>query len=783
MAAASSADTLHNVVSGSWEVIVEATGRLRSSEYRVGDFAKKGLGAAKNYFHNKLKSDAPAEVFCNLGDVTIEAQVGEVRKKTEIFKYKGEAEVEVGKRFLVPRPQPGSGMVVRVWRVHVGVQPKALVGEATVQWEQVEEAGGENIELNLTRGDKTDLGFIRLSVQNSDAQAAPVFMDDVSEKEHSVNPLRKMVHGFRNKMVNQFEADLGISARRPLLHRDSSLASIGRVVVAIEGVSGLAGRVNKPVFIISLDGQEYRATRLAHMSSDELTYRFDLGQIDESVLILCYDDLATDRSKALGRIVVPLTDMHWEAGTVPGCGSMRDSLKTSLTRRYTFQFMPVHYGSVVSRKKVVDQMHYRAVIPGVPNSGLPREKAFGAVTLRIEMELDSPPKKSSVMKLYFSSLSANLREAVGSGTSPDVGSHVLRTKDAVAEPAEPEREREPSTLEILRSLDADQLLRNKKRLESFAEQPPTGLVRSLRENGRVFGGAMAALWLGFCVSPLFPPPLWSLPLYTWALTILNGYLSARQRAADWEDPNRAQIKVWEDEREKVCDTVKDTLEKLKGAISSVQDLTGNFAMVLERFGNMFSFADGPATVVCSAYLLFVMLATSAVLFVQSCLDPSGCWTIGLGGGFLLLGISWLFPKQRAGVAVKKDRKSKSAKSGVKGAPKLIKSLESLNKIFSIVPDRVELYHRYIVSRIQRVAEPSAATPSSAFSVSPKSVVSLASDNALGSSNLLEQFSSSVITNTSASTSSMTPRLPEHISPKNQPTEPNVPTSNAVIVSE
>jgi len=452
---------------------------------------------------------------------------------------------------------------------------------------------------------------------------------------------------------------------------------VGECEVAIEGIKELTVRAQRPYFLLRLDGTEFlvEPDKLAHGSEAELTHRFPVSKLQCSLCIYCYDDLGRDRCAPLGRILLPLADLFWGAGEAPSVAHLRAVFggEGVASRRYTAHFMPVSsLGDGRREAGFVDRFQparLKNFGTCVAASGMYKKQAFGSVSLRLQVTLSAacnPP-----MRCYFAAVQGRARSLL-SGEQESEQPAVAPTSDIMG---------------LLQSTLVTQTARNFERLGNLFKAPSGGLLRWLREKPW-HGYAAGTAWALFCAAGLFPPPFWAWPLYLWALLALNGALVAQQRARDWSEPGELAYPVWNEELvpKQLC--IGDLVANFTSGVGKMERNTRILLGTLERFFNLFNFADGTATLLGMAAAGLAALALSALLLCLALVDTGGTWSSALGGLILCVALSTKGQGQGGTTAPSPPTRDP------------IGNLEKLNRVLECVPDQAELEHRYIATKVQ-----------------------------------------------------------------------------------
>jgi len=277
----------------------------------------------------------------------------------------------------------------------------------------------------------------------------------------------------------------------------------------------------------------------------------------------------------------------------------------------------------------------------------------------------------------------------------------------------------------LAKVDLKQIHHNLARVNWIVKAECGGIVRWLREQKlRAHGSAL--LWLVLCLTGVLPPPKWMLPLVGWVVLLVHGYLTSVQRVRDWDagaaeaasvtadaphyfgrttsssspssragsiakrklsnspaQDSRIPFLTWQEELAK--DGFSTKVAKMKKDLEDLERNTSTFASFLEKLSNAFTFADGPATLVCFAFALVPVVLGSSLLFLVGRLDSENRWAWGATGALAILAISKP-PRQRMQVGVaQKDP---------------MRRVRYLNEAMCFVPDHEQDAHRYISTRVQ-----------------------------------------------------------------------------------
>lgn len=723
-------------MSRSWEVCVVSVESLKNAEYRFGDYAERtgraifgkfeackqvtvaksqeflavsstnsprpvtsastissfsgGDSFAEEDSVNQTMSfdagDKPTESCKRLGQVSIEFQVGDMKKRLpKTIKVVGEvSEVAVGLSTRVPEPRAGETMVVRLLRSGQ-VQDDALIGEC-----EISQASGTPMRypINRKRGKGNVKGYVTLTVTAVDGECKPVAADPASSASLDTSPIDFLIEK-RNRIVdkymqvgsgkvaNDLTAMAGVHMRQPLLERPHGAPVVGECIVVIESIKDLAPKVNRPYLMMRLDRQERRSDpeHLIGGCEADLTYRFLFSSLQQDLCIYIYDDHSRNRNVALGRVIIPLAGVPWDVGDAPTMELVRQAINPrvgSFVKRFDCQFMPMSSaGDGAGDANFVDHFQVarkRKDGRGIPGSGMYKAHTFGHLSLRVELSLDPSmrPAVRCVFKQVFSQL-GQFQEA-----------------DQEQEQAPSE----PDLMGLMQSKVVQQAVRNCERLETLLKAPSRGILRWIR--AKPWHGLAAGLsWFAFCCTGLFPPPAWALPLYIWAMLLLNGIFVAFQRERDWTKSRDDAFPVWNEEMETGTPTITELVNAFTKGVCSLEKSTKNVLGILDRLLNILSFADGITSVLFASIMGLAALLLAVMILLWRELDPTGSWFSGLTGLAVCFFIS--HPP---------DKNSKKPVKGPSQDP--MSGLSKLNKVLECVPDQPEVAHRYIAFRVQCV---------------------------------------------------------------------------------
>lgn len=635
-----------------------------------------------------------------LGDVVVEVEVGIVRKRTSTFRVMGEPEVAVHQTVIMPTPEEGQPLKLRVIRLG-RLKVETAVGEA-----RVVPALDKTLQVNLAKGG-AKAGSVVVHFSLADVTAAPVW--DGREKDAAVpHQIFKDMAELRNKVSDQvFGARKSHKSRGPsntspddilqshsrpseaLLQSEYGIAAEGdpfddcaaECEVTIESVTDMGHKVGKPLFVLRVGDREFVADRLAHKAATELTFRFPVQQLRSDLQVFCYDEYAKDRHTVLGRILIPLADLVWGPDRMPGCATLMSSRQSGYTAEkfYVARFMPAPAGGAH-----IDSM-FQAIV-NTSGKGFPRSQVFGFVGLRIKLTL-----RTSQLSYFWR------RKAL-----PDSGGDAALAEDNLEAESCADDE---SLLNVVRKVNTKRIERNVARLIKLIIPLQTGkldgIVRWMK-GSRVHGVVSAIAWFTWCISGYFPPPAWSLPLILWSVVLCNGLLIAHQRSTDWAAVDAPPYRAWGggEVKNKLPTPLKqqlmDAMNQLKSRISELEQNTDNLAGVCERFLNLFSFVDGVATSVFYAFTGVITLVLTALSYIWFTYAPNEWWLCGLVGSGMCLYLGY----GKTGQGRKIAKKEKAKKGYAKPEDAVTQVLDRAHGFLSIVPDGEYLAHHYIATKLQ-----------------------------------------------------------------------------------
>mmetsp|Transcript_59570 Transcript_59570/g.128927 ORF Transcript_59570/g.128927 Transcript_59570/m.128927 type:complete len:805 (+) Transcript_59570:55-2469(+) len=665
-------------------VYIESISSLRDGKRHFRNMMKTHGSAPKTNLPEQPVDLEAGMSSSNLGMVVIEVKVGAVKKRTTAFRISGEVTVPVKESMLMPTPYrreadpEGEELVIRILQVG-HLMPDKLVAEATLPL-QLDTAADIPV---LRKG--IEVGFVRYTL----TEVREAFMPVSHESSQSHN-LGRMAMKLRNRVVDNMLVrsgpsgqSWGISSRRPLLPVDDAEDSVAECKVIIDSVEGLAAKFGKPYFMVSVEGQSFRASRFSHATQGDLTYTFSVKSFRSSIQIYCYDDVSVERSTAVGRILLPLSDLFWDAGRAPTVGALCATLrrKSQLQRSYKAHFMPM--GKAGSAAKAQADVFQAALKVG---AGLKKANVFGLVQLRVELTL-GPSSKGQLLETARRIVSKAARRGEGPVMGPSVSG---KTEDSDAE---------PSLWSVIRNVDVNGVMANINRLETLAFTAPRGIVRWLRVSQRR-GIVCGFLWLAFCVLGFFPPPVWLCLVYFWVFLLINGLLAARQRAEDWSDVRKPVFNVWKEDNVRSVapgtgPSIKEALSAFKQVIQDLERSTRTAVSFLERVAGLLTFADGPSSLLF--YLGFGLAAvnSSIAFFLWSYIDPHGSYALGFAGLGICLLLSGALSKHH-----KAERRPMTRDDLLRPLELALWPLAKFNDLFDQSPDSAELAHRFISTRIQ-----------------------------------------------------------------------------------
>jgi len=463
---------------------------------------------------------------------------------------------------------------------------------------------------------------------------------------------------------------------RPLRMRIPGLPVIGNCDVTIQATR-LPQTVQQPFLIIGLEGQEF----LAEDVTKCLKYMFQVGAVQSTVTIYCYDAAQTHKSP-LGRVLLPLADLLWQVGEAPSVGRLRASFEKGsrhFERHYAMQFLPGNEdGDTHTNPAFVDMFE-----PHVSDAMKYDPKTYGAFgEISLTVEITFRDEVHTLLGFYLASIAAG---AKGQGM-------FYGAMDVPAMPPNVSLD-SPSSMNILESPGLRSLLNFLWRWKHYCNRPSFGFFRFLKEQGyRRFVAAVC--WLFFCLMGYFPCSLWIFPIYIWLALLGNGLLAAFQRQADWacrgEEANQL---FWsrvappgqlpEDANGKFIATFAKCIQQLQ----EVEPLVRTGVLFLERASNLLTFTDGLASVTSFIVLGGVLGSASLSLLLITYVEGIN-FLCGAYGAFLL--ITLLKPPQPE--LPWQQGPGQGAKKG--------STMRLFNQAFACVPDQAEAAHRFVASRVQ-----------------------------------------------------------------------------------
>eukprot|EP00927_Polykrikos_kofoidii_P073480 TRINITY_DN69513_c0_g1_i1.p1 TRINITY_DN69513_c0_g1~~TRINITY_DN69513_c0_g1_i1.p1 ORF type:complete len:702 (-),score=86.37 TRINITY_DN69513_c0_g1_i1:286-2391(-) len=444
---------------------------------------------------------------------------------------------------------------------------------------------------------------------------------------------------------------------KPLRKRHPNLITIGTCDLSIEAIDGLGQSLAAPHFIISLEGQEFRATLNSEMP---LLYQFEFANLQPDLQIYCYDDRL--QSGPVGRILIPLANLAWSAVESPGVANLLAVVEghpANLQRRYKCQFV-----SACERQNVFNDTTH---VDRYEMQQAKMLEPFGCVTLSIRLSFDDSARP--LAKLYGKTLLS------GVGISALVDDQALLSHSEL-----------PSRTEGTgMSVELQSLLSSLARLRLFFDRALgwSCVVKWLRaDKWRRYVAGVG--WFLFCLLGYFPPPLWQCPIYGWFAFLVSGLLAQRARRIAFDSSHAPVLAVGRTSDEKeLCEAVREMELVVRSLVSC-----------LERLRNLFTFGDGPASVIFFATVGALALLMSLSLFVATWIE-SVSFICGLYGALILIAIGKQKPSSSAASSpmLESERREGSLPE-FPLARRLGLALELC------VPDEITLVHRFIAARLQ-----------------------------------------------------------------------------------
>uniref|UniRef100_A0A7S1F8D0 Uncharacterized protein n=2 Tax=Noctiluca scintillans TaxID=2966 RepID=A0A7S1F8D0_NOCSC len=412
--------------------------------------------------------------------------------------------------------------------------------------------------------------------------------------------------------------------------------------------------------------------RFEKNASKDLLFMFPIANMSGNVCIHCYDGVSCDLA---GRILLPLSDLLWQVGTRVKCQLFRESLghPRTLRKRYTVRFMPPASPHDTSARGAD---RFSPSWTGL--RGMEKLSAFGNVVLTVEVTMN--PEIRSVASMY--------------------ASHVPAVEATETAPVDEEE----SVLGLLKSTRLWEFVDLAERVH-YQRFPLSGEVAWLQTSCWQ-APLLSIIWVVFCVSGLFPPPLWACPLYIFALVLFMGSFTARLREKKWWQKDNdclghpgsiRSFDAWSGTpppvaRESETQYLKRTLCRVKPLLAQGVGVLERLLSFVERLGNMISFVDGLASVLCyvrlgigTLFVSFLLFSLQELLSLITHFDPRLHYSSAVFGSVLLMVLS-----RPILVARVSD-----------GARWLCEaSWHMLPVSFVSVPDNVEAAHRFVASQVQ-----------------------------------------------------------------------------------
>jgi len=232
------------------------------------------------------------------------------------------------------------------------------------------------------------------------------------------------------------------------------------------------------------------------------------------------------QASALGRILIPLSDVLWATGEPPSYDHLQASFDQGLApfrREYTLRFLPeLKKDCWNSELALADCFDHRWSQCAEPEGW----GAFGCARIKLEVTLKKEVR--SLIGLYFASMVVNAE-----GTHQLTQPRCVRSSGSERPaPPLPEALADSSAESVLRNADLRNVFSYLARLSHSTSKQGLGFIAWLRED-TLHGYVAAVVWLVFCAGGFFPCSLWLVPIYGWLLLLGNGLLAARQRKNAW----------------------------------------------------------------------------------------------------------------------------------------------------------------------------------------------------------------------------------------------------------
>mmetsp|Transcript_56858 Transcript_56858/g.184202 ORF Transcript_56858/g.184202 Transcript_56858/m.184202 type:complete len:851 (+) Transcript_56858:48-2600(+) len=467
---------------------------------------------------------------------------------------------------------------------------------------------------------------------------------------------------------------------RQLRMRPPHLPSIGTCDIVISNIEGLSS-LQRPYFIVGLEGQEFRAEDVLHPRGDGLRYQFAVGSVLSNLQIHVFQDTPGPHFAA-GRILLPLADVLWSVVEPPTVGRLKSSVESRdvpYSRRYVGAkfLLPSATGEGSTDFSFSESF-------GTESLHSPPKAHLGSVVIQIEVTLRK--EVQPLLALYATSMLASAQRVHQQFGQPETS--------PTASPLSGAGDAFPSA-DLSRAQQALQRARHR------SEASSNGIGRLLQEQ-QLNGYIAAGIWFTFCGAGFFPCSLWALPFYTWIALLGNGLLAASQRSKDWRrrESGLAQFADDVDGRSSngghgrspvnagVASPVSSKHERVEAELRKFLGEAERFfaaaAGFAEKLRNLLTFADVAASAAFFAVLGLLAAALTFSLLLATLFDPSHRFICGLYGAAGLLAYSRAAPK---GSGSSSGSSSESWK-------------RAFNEVFACVPDDAQMLHRFVATRIQ-----------------------------------------------------------------------------------
>ncbi|CAK0816994.1 unnamed protein product, partial [Prorocentrum cordatum] len=186
----------------------------------------------------------------------------------------------------------------------------------------------------------------------------------------------------------------------------------------------LSPPLRRPYLIVGLEGQEFLADDL--QSSQPARFTFEVSRLQSNLQIYCYSDGATGGTGPVGRILVPLSEVVWPAGSPVGAADFQRGMdsKATFQRRLCACLLPVsEHGDGYGLAGFSDRFGPDAAAGGT----------LGSITLTVEVTL--APEVRSLVGLCASSITAGARAVAKAGGDTDFREVARKAEEGSSPPS------------------------------------------------------------------------------------------------------------------------------------------------------------------------------------------------------------------------------------------------------------------------------------------------------------------------------------------------------------